>query len=84
MDSGTGRLNLTTNVTYDAVGNVQTIQDPNGNTTTLTFDSNRRLTQKMDPAPFSYLTKQTFDTNNNLLTIQSQTGNVSNPWQITT
>ncbi len=79
-DSGVGRLNLTTSLGYDAVGNVTSVTDPRSNTATYQFDSLRRLTQKTDPAPFSYVTKWTFDDNGNLTKQERQTGG-SPAWQ---
>ena len=79
-DSGVGRLNLTTSFGYDAVGNVTSVTDPRLNSTTFQFDALRRLTQKTDPAPFSYVTKFTFDDNGNLTKQERQTGG-SPAWQ---
>lgn len=42
-------LNLTTTTTYDAVGNVETVTDPYGNTTTFEYDSLNRRTKVIDP-----------------------------------
>jgi RHS repeat-associated protein len=67
-------LNLTTNYGYDAAGNTNSIQDPNGNTTGSVYDNERRLTQVTAPTPFSYVTNITYDYNGNRLTVQRQTG----------
>jgi RHS repeat-associated protein len=80
-DFGTGRLNLTTNFGYNSVGDVTSIQDPRGNTLTYQFDSNRRVKQKTAPAPFSYVTKLTYDDNGNVVKTERQTNDVVNPWQ---
>ena len=34
-DAGTGRLNVTTRLVYDAIGNITARTDPNGNRTTM-------------------------------------------------
>ncbi|MBS2009752.1 MAG: hypothetical protein JST01_22040 [Cyanobacteria bacterium SZAS TMP-1] len=74
-------LNLTTSFGCDAVGNVNSIQDPNGNTATFVSDNLRRLTQKTDPTPFGYVTNLNYDDNSNLLNVQRQTGTTP-AWQI--
>lgn len=81
VDFGVGRLNLTTNFGYNAIGDLTTIQDPRGNTVTNQYDLNRRLTQKTSPSPFSFVTKLTYDFNGNLTKIEQQTNDVLNPWQ---
>jgi len=80
QDFGVGRLNLTTSFGYDAVGNVTSVTDPRSNTTVFQFDPLRRRTQQTDPAPFSYVTKWTFDDNGNLTKQERQTGG-SPAWQ---
>jgi len=74
-------LNLVVNYGYDLVGNVNSVQDARGNTSTLLFDNLRRLTQKTECAPFSYQTQFGYDANGNLLTIKRQTGIALTPWQ---
>ena len=74
-------LNLTTNYGYDAAGNINSVQDPNENTTASVYDNERRRTQITSPAPFSYITNFGYDQNSNLLTVSRQTGNMTNPWQ---
>lgn len=54
--------------------------DPNLNVTNFVFDSLRRMTQKTDPAPFSYVSKYTFDDNSNLTKQERQTGGTP-AWQ---
>ena len=76
-----GHLNLTTSFGYDSVGNVTSVTDPNTFQTTFVFDLLRRMTQKTDPAPFSYVTTLAYDDNSNLLNIQRQTGG-SPAWQV--
>jgi RHS repeat-associated protein len=82
-DYGTGRLNLTTNLGYDSVGNCNSVQDPRGNTATAQFDNQRRLTQTTAPSPFSYISNLAYDNNGNRTQAQSQTGSPANPWQTT-
>lgn len=77
-------LNLTTNLGYDSVGNITSIQDPLGRTTTVIFDSLRRPTRRTETAPFSYQTRFAYDENSNLLSVRRQTGIVATPWQIYT
>jgi len=67
-------LNLTINYGYDAAGNTNSVEDPNGNTTASVYDNERRLTQVTQPTPFSYVTNITYDYNGNRLTVQKQTG----------
>lgn len=75
--------NLTTTLGYDTVGNVNALSDPNTNQVTFLFDALRRLTQRTEPAPFSYVTKYGYDANDNLLTLQRQTGGTP-AWQTLT
>lgn len=84
QDFGVGRLNLTANFGYDSVGNLTTLQDPRGNTVTTQFDVLRRATQVTAPAPFSYVTKFTFDDNGNRTKVERQTGDIVTPWQTST
>lgn len=82
VDFGTSpHLNLTVQYGYNAVGDVTSIINPRGFTTTFVFDSKRRLTQVTDPAPFNYVTKFTYDANDNKTKIERQTGNVLDPWE---
>ncbi len=75
IDYGTGsHLNLTTQYGYDAVGNTNSVTDPNSNTTTALFDNARRMTQVTAPSPFNYVTTYGYDENNNKTSIQKQTG----------
>jgi RHS repeat-associated protein len=80
----TGHLNLTTQYGYDAVGNTNSITDPNSNVTASVYDNERRLTQVTSPSPFSYVSNFGYDANGNMLTAQKQTGNVTTPWQTNT
>lgn len=77
-------LNLTTNLDYDSVGNITSVQDGLGRITTFIFDSLRRPTRRTETAPFSYQTRYAYDENSNLLSVRRQTGIVATPWQIYT
>lgn len=80
-DFGVGRLNLTANFGYDSVGNVTSVQDPRGFTSTVTVDVLRRVTQATSTAPFSFVTKFTFDDNGNTTKVERQTNDPLDPWQ---
>ncbi len=81
VDQGTGRLNLTTSFGYTNRGDVNSLTDPRGKQSLFDWDVKRRLTQKTDPSPFSYVTKFSLDANDNRTKIERQTGDVANPWQ---
>jgi RHS repeat-associated protein len=80
-DFGTGRLNLTANFGYNSRGDLTSIQDARGYTSTATFDVLRRVTQTTAPSPFSYTTKFTYDDNGNKIKVERQTNDIANPWQ---
>ncbi|MBP9091525.1 RHS repeat-associated core domain-containing protein [bacterium] len=80
-DFGVGRLNLTANFGHDSVGNVTSVQDPRGFTSTSIFDVLRRVTQATTTAPFSFVTKFTFDDNGNTTKVERQTNDPTDPWQ---
>jgi YD repeat-containing protein len=44
-DYGTGKLNATTQITYDTYGHVATVEDPNGNTVTATTNALDQITE---------------------------------------
>ena len=50
-------LDLTTTLDYDSWLNVDTVTDPNANTTTTTWDALRRRVEVEAPSPFEYLTQ---------------------------
>jgi len=66
-------LNLTTAYGYDAVGNVNSVTDARSNQTTFLFDSLRRMTQRTEAAPFSYVTNFFYNANSLLTSMQRQT-----------
>jgi RHS repeat-associated protein len=82
-DFGVGRLNLTVNFGYDSVGNVTSVQDPRGYTSTASVDVLRRVTLATSTAPFSFVTKFTFDDNGNTTKVERQTDDPLDPWQAT-
>ena len=55
--NGTDPLALTTEYTYDSVGNVATVKDPRGNTTTYEYYNSRLLRKTTAPSPLSYATE---------------------------
>ncbi|HRO22611.1 MAG TPA: hypothetical protein PLO17_19675, partial [Alcaligenes phenolicus] len=75
VDSGSGKLNLTTTFTYDAVGNLTQINGPRTDvtdTTTQAFDAQRRVTTRTNA-----LSKQTvlaYDADGRLIRSAAQTG----------
>ena len=80
-DQGVGRLNLTTSFGYNAWGDVNSVTDPRGNSTTFVFDNLRRMTQRTECTPFSYVTNFAYTDNSKISSMQKQTGDVLNPWQ---
>ncbi|TDN41679.1 RHS repeat protein [Azoarcus indigens] len=72
-DAGSGKLNLTTSFTYDAVGNLTQVDGPRTDVTdTSTFDAERRVTQTTDA-----LGKQTrcgYDADGRLVRTAAQIG----------
>ncbi len=80
-DQGVGRLNITTSFGYNAWGDVTAVTDPRGNATTFVFDNLRRMTQRTESAPFSYVTNFAYTDNSKMSSMQRQTGDVLNPWQ---
>lgn len=80
-DFGTGRLNLVTAFGYNDFGDVNSITDPRGNTTTFDFDNERRMIQRVECDPFNFVTNWIYDDNGQLLTLQRQTGLVDPEFQ---
>jgi RHS repeat-associated protein len=73
-------LALTASFGYDSVGNTTSMTDPRSNQSTVLYDSLRRPTQLTSAAPFSLVTKFTYDDNSNLLKTERQTDNAAE-WQ---
>ena len=67
VDAGTGKLNLATTFTYDALGNVTQIDGPRTEVTdtlSAAYDAERRVTQTTDA--LGKLTRRAYDANGNL------------------
>ncbi len=60
---GTGYLNITTDYSYDAYGNIKQITDHNGNVREFTYNEHDLLVQAKGPAPFNYQTDLSYDKN---------------------
>lgn len=65
VSSQSGGLNLTTTFACNAVGDVTSVTDPLGNTTTTTYDNLRRPTAEVGPAGTNIETRWTYDANGN-------------------
>lgn len=65
-DSAAGGIQATTQMTYDAIGNVRTVVDPKNLTTSYTFDALGRMTQQVSPD--SGTANYTYDDAGNLKT----------------
>ncbi len=76
-------LNLTTSFGYNSVGDITSVTDRRGYATAVAVDAKRRPTQITAPAPFSYLTKFSYDDNSNLIKLEKQTNIPATPWQTT-
>lgn len=73
-------LNLTTSFGYDAVGNVNSVTDQRSNQTLFVFDNLRRMTQRTEASPLSYVTNFGYNSNNCVTSIQRQVAG-SPAWQ---
>ncbi|MFA7337094.1 MAG: RHS repeat-associated core domain-containing protein [Candidatus Obscuribacterales bacterium] len=73
-------LNLSTSFGYDAVGNVTSLTDARSNQTTFVFNGLRKMTQKTDPGPFSYVTNYGYNASAFLTSTQRQIAG-SPAWQ---
>jgi RHS repeat-associated protein len=78
--NGFGVLNYTAEMAYDSMGNITSVKDPRGYTTSLVYNNLNKLTQITATAPFSYVTKYTYDENENLKQVDRQSGDAGNPW----
>ncbi len=82
QDFGIGRLNLTTVVTYDAIGNKLTSTDPRGFKTTFGYNMGRLLNKITPGAPFAAnITKFSYDSNGNRETEERATGATAPAWR---
>ncbi|MEW6008153.1 MAG: RHS repeat-associated core domain-containing protein [Candidatus Omnitrophota bacterium] len=71
-DCSAGGKNPTTQYTYDAVGNITSVTDPNGNTTALEVNALNQITKVTSAVPFAYETRFTYDANQNLIQVDVQ------------
>ena len=76
-DYGSGKLNATTNYTYDSYGHVATVQDPNTNTTTITTNALNEV-EEVD-GPSGEVTQSSYDGNGQATTVQKKLG--TSQWQ---
>ncbi|WP_434129721.1 RHS repeat domain-containing protein [Methylocaldum sp. GT1BB] len=75
VDAGTGKLNLATTYTYDAVGNLTQVNGPRTDVTdtvTTAYDAERRPTQVTNA--LGKVTQQGYDANGNLIRTAAQIG----------
>jgi RHS repeat-associated protein len=85
VDYGTNRLNLTTALTYDGVGNVLTIKDARNNTSTLSYDDLRRRIWSTSTDPdgtgtgFSAVTGDIFNIEGLPVRIEQRAGTSTGP-----
>jgi len=63
--SGGGYLNISTEFKYDVLGNIKEVTDPNGDTTQNTYNDLDQLTKITTPSPYNYVTKFSYDKNDN-------------------
>jgi YD repeat-containing protein len=84
-----GGLNATTEFGYDSVGNITSIKDARGNTTTFQVNPLNQVTETIPPSPFtSYNVKFYYDANDNLWKIEThnidENGSTGTPEWLTT
>ena len=65
-------LALTTSFAYDPFGNVTSVTDPGGHTTTITVDAENFVTQIQAPTPLNYKRKFTYDAGRNLTLLETE------------
>lgn len=69
-----GQINAVTRFEYDTLGNVTSVTDPLGNTTTSEYNKIGLLIKSVSPPPFNYQTKYYYDGNKNLIRTERQVG----------
>ena len=79
QDYGSGKLNATTNYTYDGYGHVASIQDPNGHTTTIATNAMGQVTEIDGPS--GEVEQRSYDRNWNVTVDKNQIS--SGQWQTT-
>jgi YD repeat-containing protein len=76
-----GHVNALTKMSYNAVGDIVSITNPNGNTTTSTYDPNRRLLTVTAPAAPAaaggVVTTNTYDADGHLLQTRQSVGSTT-------
>ncbi|WP_162938765.1 RHS repeat-associated core domain-containing protein [Brevundimonas naejangsanensis] len=77
-----GGLNLTTTYGCNAAGDVTSVTDPRGNTTTTSYDALRRKTAEVGPASTNIQTQWVYDLDGNLTHVR-EWGQGSQTWQQT-
>jgi len=70
--TGVGYLNISTEFTYDVLGNVKEIKDPNGDTTQNVYNDLDQLTKITTPSPYNYVTKFSYDENGNETKVEKE------------
>lgn len=75
-DFGVGQLNLETAFDYNDWGDVTSITDPRGNTTTFEFDKERRMTLKTECTPFEFESTWVYDDNGQKTSFSRETGEI--------
>lgn len=79
-DSGTGHLNLVTEFDYTAWGDMNSVTDPNGGTTSLTVERYGNVTSVQAPAALGYETKFEYDGNLNVTKIRKKNIDWDGTW----
>ena len=68
----TDGLNLTTEYTYDILGRIIEVKDPNGNISKSEYNALGQLTKNILPSPFEYVTNFSHDKNGNNSRIEKE------------
>ncbi|MBP9091252.1 RHS repeat-associated core domain-containing protein, partial [bacterium] len=77
---GVGHLNLTYSYTFDAVGNLSGLTNPNGNQTLFAYNNARQMTQRTEATPFAFVSNYQYDKNGLLTRFQKQVSSAPT-WQ---